>query len=262
MKRRVIFYCLLIILSVSKFRIFTANAQEYYIMRLDYAMQLNLDNIKYYEATLYPGAYSAFFSYQQKLFNSKTGFLRLDSLANSYSFELVDTSKYYLISDRNSRIWRHSEQIPGENQEVEVEEVYLPIKWNFPGDEKHINGFHCFAANATIGGRNYTVWYTDSIPVTFGPWKLHDLPGLVIEAYDDTNEVQIQLTRVIPIQAITKENLYQFKPTIQKISHEQYVNKWLSYLETMQKRMQSRFGRNFKVKLNSSAIKGIDRYDP
>jgi hypothetical protein len=106
------------------------------------------------------------------------------------------------------------------------------------------------------------VWYTDSIPISFGPWKLHDLPGIVLEAYDDTNEVFMQLTRIIPINAITLEKLSPLKPSVQKLSHEQYVNKWLAYLETMQKRMQSRFGRNFKVKLNSSAIKGIDRYDP
>jgi GLPGLI family protein len=255
-------YCLMLILFVSNLKFSIAIAQEFYVMRIEYAMQLDVDGKKYYEAKLYPGAFSAFFTYQQKLVETNTGLLRTDSISNSYSFELVDTSRYYLISNRTAGLWRRSEQIPGENQEVEVEEVYQPIKWNYTGEEKLINGFHCYSANATIGGRNYTVWYTDSIPISFGPWKLHDLPGIVLEAYDDTNEVFMQLTRIIPINAITLEKLSPLKPSVQKLSHEQYVNKWFAYLETMQKRMQSRFGRNFKVKLNSSAIKGIDRYDP
>jgi GLPGLI family protein len=65
----------------------------------------------------------------------------------------------------------------------------LKLKWKFTNQVKKIGGFNCQKAETYYRGRIYYAWYTTSIPVPTGPWKLNGLPGLIIEAYDKNREV-------------------------------------------------------------------------
>lgn len=59
------------------------------------------------------------------------------------------------------------------------------IDWTLAEESDTICGYKCKKATGEYGGRTWTVWYTPDIPVTFGPWKLCGLPGLVLSAADD-----------------------------------------------------------------------------
>jgi len=74
-------------------------------------------------------------------------------------------------------------------KEYFVTEIKPQIKWNVFEEYKKIGNFDCQKAKAKFRGRNYTVWFTYDIPISDGPWKLHGLPGLILEAYDDKKEV-------------------------------------------------------------------------
>lgn len=52
-----------------------------------------------------------------------------------------------------------------------------------PGDTV-ILGYNCRRARMLYGGREWTAWYAEEIPVSSGPWKLCGLPGLVLHASD------------------------------------------------------------------------------
>ena len=58
------------------------------------------------------------------------------------------------------------------------------IVWTTTKETKKIGIFNCFKASTTFRGRNYIAWFTLEIPISFGPWKLNGLPGLILEAYD------------------------------------------------------------------------------
>lgn len=64
------------------------------------------------------------------------------------------------------------------------------ISWVLLNETKNINSFNCQKARGNFRGRTYTVWFTNDIPVSLGPWKLNGLPGLILEATDSLNQFQ------------------------------------------------------------------------
>lgn len=58
------------------------------------------------------------------------------------------------------------------------------IQWKLSPERKEIDGYMCNKAVADFGGRTWIVWYTTEIPLSFGPWKLNGLPGLILDASD------------------------------------------------------------------------------
>lgn len=71
----------------------------------------------------------------------------------------------------------------GEKQTVE--DRFEKINWELKEDTKQIGSFECQKAVGNFRGRNYIAWFTTQIPVSFGPWKLQGLNGLILEAYEE-----------------------------------------------------------------------------
>jgi len=70
---------------------------------------------------------------------------------------------------------------------VLIKDEYSSFKWDITGEYKVIAGYNCTKATGVYRGRNWIAWFSTDIALPYGPWKLHGLPGLIIEAYDATN---------------------------------------------------------------------------
>ena len=64
------------------------------------------------------------------------------------------------------------------------EETYERPAWQITTEKKDIMGYACQKATAGFRGRTWIAWFAPEVPVMEGPWKLHGLPGLILEAYD------------------------------------------------------------------------------
>ncbi|WDF70419.1 GLPGLI family protein [Sphingobacterium oryzagri] len=78
-----------------------------------------------------------------------------------------------------------------------IKEALEKINWEIEPETKEILGYTCQKAQGICKGRKYTAWFTTDIPVSFGPWKLHGLPGLILEAYDITHQIKFTCTKVV-----------------------------------------------------------------
>lgn len=56
------------------------------------------------------------------------------------------------------------------------------MQWEFSSDSPvRILGYMCNKARASYAGREYTAWYTLDLPASYGPYKFHGLPGLILK---------------------------------------------------------------------------------
>lgn len=61
--------------------------------------------------------------------------------------------------------------------------------WELEDDEpKTIAGYSCKKATLGYGGRVWHAWYAEELPLQYGPWKLCNLPGLILRAESEDGE--------------------------------------------------------------------------
>jgi len=72
-------------------------------------------------------------------------------------------------------------------KEFEGYESTPSLDWTLTADTLNINGYRCSRAEVTFRGVRWTVWYTEEVPSSVGPWRLRGLPGLIVKATGDAH---------------------------------------------------------------------------
>ncbi|MCJ7932183.1 MAG: GLPGLI family protein [Chryseobacterium sp.] len=77
--------------------------------------------------------------------------------------------------------------VPVSNKAFKYEEVNN-INWKLSNECKTIGKYKCQKAICQKYGRTWIAWFTEEIPLPFGPYKFNKLPGLILEVYDEKKE--------------------------------------------------------------------------
>lgn len=77
-----------------------------------------------------------------------------------------------------------------------IEEDVPKINWKINKDTLSFSGVKCQKATANFKGRKWIAWFAPDLPFQSGPWKLNGLPGLIVEAHDEKNEVKFQFAGI------------------------------------------------------------------
>jgi GLPGLI family protein len=73
------------------------------------------------------------------------------------------------------------------NNDYEFEIMFPKLQWKLVPEYKTILDYKTQKATIYYSGRNWIAWFTESIPIHLGPYTFGDLPGLILELYDEDN---------------------------------------------------------------------------
>ena len=125
------------------------------------------------------------------------------------------------------------DHLAGDN--IQYSEPSGSLEWTIVGDSiKSILNFECVMAKTNYHGRNWTVWFSPDIPLQDGPWKLHGLPGIILEADGGdgfiivANEIGNTYQNVPVVYSTEKYERVDRRKIL--ADHEYYINNLISQL--------------------------------
>ncbi|RYG12432.1 MAG: GLPGLI family protein [Chitinophagaceae bacterium] len=74
-------------------------------------------------------------------------------------------------------------------QDFLIEEPEPKLNWKITKDTASFSGIGCQKAITNFEGKTWIAWFAPSLPFSSGPYKFHNLPGLVVEAYDEAKKI-------------------------------------------------------------------------
>ena len=126
--------------------------------------------------------------------------------------------------------------------------------------KKNILGYSCNQAKRFFRGREYTAYYTDEILFSFGPWKLNDLPGLILEFSNGQN--LYMKAKIIELNSnkyskIKQDDILNELGSDQSMSQSEFNKIQIDRLEKRVKEMKTRLPYNMGVEIYSTNTDNI-----
>ncbi|OYQ38267.1 hypothetical protein CHU92_05815 [Flavobacterium cyanobacteriorum] len=131
--------------------------------------------------------------YEEDFANSRMG-NPADSNINIINLD-GDNSVYYKDLKANTVVYKDHIRF----KFFTIRDLFSGFNWELHNETKDILGYTCQKATCRFRGRDYTVYYTTSIPVSDGPWKFSGLPGLILELSTDDRvaSLHVKATKIV-----------------------------------------------------------------
>jgi GLPGLI family protein len=231
MKKIILF--ILVCVMISK----TYEQEEKICWKIEYTYTTNLDYVYYEKYNLY---FNKNFSYSEEIDIKKENNKKSHedkpkgTQVNIIVGRKNTTSKYYYNSIK-SFYFRDNFF----DETILVKEEKTKNSWILHSETKKLSNFLCKKATIRFRGRNYIAWYSEEIPVPFGPWKLRNLPGMILELYD-TDKVFHAVANHIKLGSNNCFFKFDEKELEKTISLDAYLNKKEELIDNMFAEMSAR----------------------
>ena len=165
-------------------------------------------------------------------------------------------SFYYKEIDKNS-IYYNDQTL---QRTYDIVDHEISYDWKISGDGKKIGNYSCLKATTNFRGRDYTAYFTEDIPLPYGPNKWFGLPGLILEIYDNDYLYHAQALNV----NLSTTDLLGFIEKIKNkkfISYKTFLNKMCEDMDEFASIMQSRLPKglsNFKAQLPKDPLEILE----
>lgn len=230
---------------------FILKAQTAYNTLLEYEMQTNFGITTNYTARLYCNPTEALFVYQDE---RKEDVNKSDAESLSIEYYKADTTQYFIRT--NSELLSLVRSEDKEGAYILLSEDMPQIEWHFESEFKNIDGYECAKATCNFRGRDYTAWYAPEIPLRYGPYKFHGLPGAIFELSESKQEVRFSLKKVKIEEGLTPP--IEIKEDYPIIPREQYKRSAKERYEKLKRALSSRADRNMTISVTSFKVQAIE----
>ena len=211
-------------------------------LKIVYDFEMNFNEKKKFESVLYISDNKSLFVWGN---NGKQ--ISEDDSASGYDFKInyyeSDSVGSYNYTDLKSKellsrtVWLDSEIL-------RIKEDIPQLNWEILDEQKKIGNFNCQKTKTVFRGRTYFAWFTSEIPTSFGPWKLHGLPGLILNVIDIERGVSLNAKQIIKVT--NKEFPILPKEDYREVPINEYAI------------LQSRLSKDFKKKLMAKLPRGAE----
>lgn len=132
------------------------------------------------------------------------------------------------------------------------------FNWELTDSVTNVLGYECRGARCNFRGRDWTVFYTEEIPVADGPWKFHGLPGLIMKASDKNSHYSFEC---IGIKSKADRPITIYKVPFNKVKRRDYYDTKHRYDVNPYGYYEAMTGGHITV-TDTSGNPVLDAYDP
>lgn len=184
---------------------------------------------------------SLFFSSQNSYFEWKFRNLKkrdlTDNTIEHYSNSNRNLNHFIFTESKNNNIFLN---LYVDNERYLVKNDEIKLEWILLDEYKTIDKYKCQKAKTTYKNRIIIAWFTNQIPLQYGPHIWHGLPGLILELYD-TEKKNYFIVKAITIKKedIISDKLsnINFNDYITIRQYEEIVN---NNIDDLEKKINSR----------------------
>ncbi|WP_340064061.1 GLPGLI family protein [Ascidiimonas aurantiaca] len=142
---------------------------------------------------------------------------------------------------------------------------FVKLKWKLLEGVDSIQGLRVKKATTFFRGREYFAYYSEEIPISFGPYKFSGLPGLIVKIYDTKDHITYNLVAFKPYKKelslnYVNESSFVSKKEFKK-AEEQYRLNPIPYMESQGAVFSEETKRKIKEKFKQRNAKSNNKIE-